>query len=138
MGQASERGIDLDTQCPLCDEEIETPLHAVRDCPHASSLFQGANLPLFLAPTSVADWLLNRNAKVWEGDFQQASQIVPLTLGWLEEYKAALSSTRSGLAASLIPRWKKPPMGFVKLNVDAAFYQVSGHSGLGGVFRDHD
>ncbi|XP_024190158.1 uncharacterized protein LOC112194141 [Rosa chinensis] len=53
----SERGIDLDTQCPLCDEEVETPIHAVRDCPHAISLLQGANLPLVSSPTTVTDWL---------------------------------------------------------------------------------
>ncbi|XP_062020826.1 uncharacterized protein LOC133737239 [Rosa rugosa] len=46
--------------------------------------------------------------------------------------------SQSGLAARSVPKWKKPPMGFVKLNVDAAFDQASGHSGLGGVFREHD
>ncbi|XP_061999057.1 uncharacterized protein LOC133716362 [Rosa rugosa] len=80
----------------------------------------------------------NRNAKVWEGDFKQVSQLVPMTLGWLEEYKVAHITPKSGLAARTPPKWKKPPVGFIKLNVDAAFDQTSCRAaGLGGVFRDH-
>lgn len=34
-------------------------------------------------------------------------------------------------------KWKPPPLGFVKLNVDASFNLVSGEAGLNtGVFRD--
>ncbi|XP_062013785.1 uncharacterized protein LOC133730151 [Rosa rugosa] len=158
-GRLSERGVDIDTQCPLCDEEVETPLHATRDCPHATSLIHGANISLVSAPSTVADWLTvvsatyphhfasslmilwatwrNRNAKVWGGDFKQASEIVPMSLGWLAEFKAARITTPLGLATRAVPKWSKPPVGFVKLNVDVAFDQTLCRTGLGGVFRDH-
>ncbi|KAL6175960.1 hypothetical protein ACLB2K_052598 [Fragaria x ananassa] len=35
-------------------------------------------------------------------------------------------------------RWSKPSVGFVKLNIDAAFDPNSGKAGLGRVFCDHD
>ncbi|XP_024178589.1 uncharacterized protein LOC112184556 [Rosa chinensis] len=155
----SERGIDLDTQCPLCDEDVETLIHAVRDCPHAASLIEGANLPLVSAPTNVADWLVtvhnltpqnfapslmilwatwrNRNAKVWDGDFKQAFEVVPMTLGWWKDYKAAHVATQSVSGIRVMPKWTKPPVGYVKMNVDAAFDETSRCIGLGGVFRDH-
>lgn len=36
----------------------------------------------------------------------------------------------------LSQKWQKPPVGFVKLNVDAAFHHSTAVAGLGGVFRD--
>ena len=35
-------------------------------------------------------------------------------------------------------KWKKPCVGFLKLNVDAGFQVTDGSTGLGGVFRDHE
>ncbi|XP_062013892.1 uncharacterized protein LOC133730283 [Rosa rugosa] len=77
----------------------------------------------------------NRNAKVWDGDVKPAFEVVPITLGWWEEYKAVHASIKE-------PRpvrhelWTKPPVGLVKLNVDAAFDNVTGCTGVGGIFRD--
>ncbi|KAL6200741.1 hypothetical protein ACLB2K_030522 [Fragaria x ananassa] len=55
----SQRGIDIDidTHCPLCDEEVETPIHALRDCAHAETFLQLAHVPVQLAGTNVFDWL---------------------------------------------------------------------------------
>lgn len=38
----SERGLDIDTQCSLCDEEVESPLHALCDCLIASEVLTSA------------------------------------------------------------------------------------------------
>ncbi|XP_062028441.1 uncharacterized protein LOC133744326 [Rosa rugosa] len=120
----SERGIDIDTQCPFCDEEIESPLHA--------------------SPTTFATLLMviwatshNRNAKVWGDAAKLASEVVPLTLGWWEEFKVAHSSSRLASPIQNV-RWNKPPIGMIKLNVDAAFSNVCGSVGVGGVFRDFE
>ncbi|KAL6196682.1 hypothetical protein ACLB2K_032296 [Fragaria x ananassa] len=112
----SERGVDVDTQCPFCEEEVESPIHAMRDCSHATECLQLAQVPLLPNTISVYDW----NQKVWEGEVKQASEIVSLALGWWEDYKMARSSLNEPRII-FRSRWKKPSVGFVKLNVDVAF-----------------
>ncbi|XP_024171849.1 uncharacterized protein LOC112177834 [Rosa chinensis] len=77
----------------------------------------------------------NRNAKVWDGDVKLASKVVPIILGWWEEYRAvhALAKVPRPVTHEL---WKKPPVGLVKLYVDVAFDNVTGCTGVGGIFRD--
>lgn len=41
-----ERGIDIDTHCPLCDEEVESPLHALCECSTASEVLLNAHVAL--------------------------------------------------------------------------------------------
>ncbi|KAL6201366.1 hypothetical protein ACLB2K_025080 [Fragaria x ananassa] len=154
----SERGVDIDTQCPFCEEEVESPIHALRDCSHATECVQLAQVPLLPNTTSVYDWLVsalsvptifpillmllwaiwrNRNQKVWKGEVKQASEIVSLALVWWEDYKKARSSLNERRIV-FRSRWTKPSVGFVKLNVDAVFDPNSGRTGLGGVFCDHE
>ncbi|KAL6218275.1 hypothetical protein ACLB2K_011490 [Fragaria x ananassa] len=129
----SERGVYIDTQCPFCEEEVESPIHTLRDCSHASECLQLAQVPSLPNTTSVYDW----NQKVWEGEVKHASEIVSLALGWWEDYKKARSSLNAPRII-LRSRWTKPSVEFVKLNVDAAFDPNSGRTWLGGVFRDHE
>jgi hypothetical protein len=157
----SERGIDIDTHCPLCEEEVESPLHALRDCSVASealSIAQFAPLSVVTQQSSVHEWLLfqvshlskrsfsallmliwaiwrNRNSMVWDALSKPAVEFVPLTLGWWEEFRI-VHATPTKLPRSHSQKWKKPGLGFIKLNVDASFHQASGTAGLGGVFRD--
>ncbi|KAK9932942.1 hypothetical protein M0R45_020161 [Rubus argutus] len=157
----SERGIDIDTQCPLCDEEVETPVHALRDCRIASEVLSIAHLalvPLASQYSSVQAWLpdrfrhlskesfsillmllwaiwRNRNSQVWDEVSQSAAVIVPITLGWWEEFRSAHVSSHAP-RQPILQKWKKPSAGFVKLNVDASFNLASRRAGLGGVFRD--
>lgn len=59
----SERGIDVDTQCPLCDEEVTTPLHALQDCKTIFEVLTQASIALLpsASPTShVQQWLLDQ------------------------------------------------------------------------------
>ncbi|KAL6209658.1 hypothetical protein ACLB2K_020598 [Fragaria x ananassa] len=53
----SERGVDIDTQCPFCEEEVESSIHALRDCNHAVECFTLAQIPP-LPSTTVYDWLV--------------------------------------------------------------------------------
>ncbi|XP_024179300.1 uncharacterized protein LOC112185289 [Rosa chinensis] len=55
----------------------------------------------------------------------------------VEEFKVAHSSSRLASPIQNV-RWKKPPIGMIKLNVDAAFSTVDGSIGVGGVFRDFE
>ena len=62
---------------------------------------------------------------------------MPSILGWWLDYKKAHSTTRVPRPL-MRERWKKPSMGFIKLNTDAAFQVSDGSTGLGGIFRDHE
>ncbi|KAL6141665.1 hypothetical protein ACLB2K_059953 [Fragaria x ananassa] len=78
----------------------------------------------------------NRNIKVWENEAKQASEVVPITLRWWEEFKVAHSSKRLPRQPSSEAHWQRPTIGYVKLNVDASFHHPDNTTGLGGVFRD--
>lgn len=59
----------------------------------------------------------------------------------VEEYKSCWSPT----ILSKVPRniellvsWKKPPLGWIKINVDGARDRSSGTIGAGGIARDHN
>ncbi|XP_024178154.1 uncharacterized protein LOC112184104 [Rosa chinensis] len=156
----SERGIDIDTQCPFCDEEVESPIHALRDCPHAVSILQVANIPTLTNASCVANWLIaiytlapaafspllmliwatwrNRNSRIWEEDCKSAHELVPLTLGWWNDYKAAHVHPVRDNGLRVLHKWCKHSFGFIKLNVDAAFNMDTGLAGLGGIFLDHE
>ncbi|KAL6176865.1 hypothetical protein ACLB2K_053497 [Fragaria x ananassa] len=112
----SERGVDIDNQCSFCEEEVESPIHVLRDCSHATKCLQLAQVPLMPNTTSVYDW----NKKVWEGEVKQASEIVSLALSWWEDFKKARSFVMEPMIV-FRSRWSKPSIGFVKLNIDAAF-----------------
>lgn len=59
-GRLSERGIDIDTQCPLCDHEVETQLRALHDCMVAFEALNIMPLALFQSTNqqaNVQSWL---------------------------------------------------------------------------------
>jgi hypothetical protein len=77
----------------------------------------------------------NRNSTVWDEVSKSASDIVPVTMGWWEEFLSVHTSSHVPQQPRM-HKWKPPPLGLVKLNVDASFNLISGGAGLGGVFRD--
>lgn len=161
QSRLSERGIDIDTQCPLYEEEVESPLHVMRDYSIASealSIAQLASLPVANQQSSVHEWLLyqgshlskssfsallmliwvicrNRNSMVCDALSKPVVEFVPLTLGWWEEFRA-VHATPSRPLWPHSQKWKNPALGFIKLNVDAYFHQASSMDGMGGVFKD--
>nr|XP_011465871.1 PREDICTED: uncharacterized protein LOC105351944 [Fragaria vesca subsp. vesca] len=152
----SERGIDIDTQSPSCEEEVESPIHTLSDCDHATSFLQVAAILQMQQASSVYDWLVayssihqnsfdtlmmimwaiwrNRNAKVWENVVKQASEVVPITLGWWEEFKATHSSTRLPRQPS-VAHWQRPPTDCQVL-VDAVHTGSLDGSELGFLLHD--
>ena len=155
----SERGVDIDTQCSFYVEDVESPIHALRDCVHAASFLQVAQVPYVPSATNVHDWLVhslsyapasfntmlislwaiwrNRNDQVWNDDAKSAEQLIPSTLAWWEEFKKANLPLKSPRSAPHL-KWQPPPLGYIKLNVDDAFNIGDGSTGIGGIFRDHE
>ncbi|KAL6124860.1 hypothetical protein ACLB2K_077368 [Fragaria x ananassa] len=84
----------------------------------------------------VAIWR-NRNDQVWNDDAESAEQLIPSTLAWWEEFKKANLPLKSPQSAPHL-KWQPPPLGYIKLNVDAAFNIGDGCAGIGGIFRDHE
>ena len=58
----SKRGINIDTQCPFFEKEVESPLHTLRDCVHAVSFHKLAGVPSANQDSSIHDWLVNSAA----------------------------------------------------------------------------
>jgi hypothetical protein len=53
----------------------------------------------------------------------------------MENNQKQFSTDRINCLQSASERWKKPPMGWVKLNTDASFCHKSGAGGAGAVAR---
>ncbi|XP_004289505.1 PREDICTED: uncharacterized protein LOC101302121 [Fragaria vesca subsp. vesca] len=66
-----------------------------------------------------------------------ADEIVPITLGWWEDYKSAWLTSRTKPPTQVNIKWSRPPPGCVKLNVDVAFDLHTGATKIDGVFRDY-
>lgn len=109
----SERGVNLDTSCPMCDEVVETLKYALRDCTVATEALHILSLPMAISanPSSeIHSWLLhqvsvlsktdfakllmiiwsiwcNRNARIWGDVYKSSSDFVPVTLAYWAEYR---------------------------------------------------
>jgi hypothetical protein len=87
----------------------------------------------------------NRNNKVWNDDSLHARQIGDhaarywyewaATQGLLLEQEQPLSNA-AATAAPFATNWQQPPIGYLKCNVDASFYNLAGSTGWGWILRD--
>ncbi|KAE8717060.1 hypothetical protein F3Y22_tig00110065pilonHSYRG00307 [Hibiscus syriacus] len=93
-------------------------------------VFEGGKLDqlelFFLARVRLASWFL---AKYKDISIPKDSLIYDPSLG-------DLHSSCNFMKSSVLP-WLPPPIGFIKLNVDAATTSDWLKSGLGGILRDH-
>jgi ribonuclease HI len=87
----------------------------------------------------------NRNNKVWNNDSLHARQIGDhaarfwcewaATRGLLHDHEQPLSSAAAP-AEQHATTWQQPPLGYLKCNVDASFYNLAGSTGWGWILRD--
>jgi hypothetical protein len=106
-------------------------------CRHESSTLAGKFATLL--------WFAwqNRNNKVWKDDSLQARQIGNQAVKFWHEWASingllhdrdqpVLNATATQATAG----WQQPPLGYLKCNVDASFYNLAGSTGWGWVLRD--
>ncbi|KAF5475772.1 hypothetical protein F2P56_007542 [Juglans regia] len=78
-----------------------------------------------------------RNKLIFEVFFQQPTQLASQSKILLEEFKAAHDRPITDIRGTQVMNWTPPPTGFLKINWDAAIFEVKGRIGLGIVVRDH-
>ncbi|MQM07655.1 hypothetical protein Taro_040496 [Colocasia esculenta] len=62
-----------------------------------------------------------------------------LSQPWLRALRQnGYTHEHSKITAPTVVKWKHPPTGRLKLNIDGAFKSVTGEAGGGGILRDHE
>jgi hypothetical protein len=85
-----------------------------------------------------------RNDFVFNGEFRPPEKLVQVARLQMEQYDQATAPKNieeliMGNNCNRIQvRWKKPPVGVVKLNWDAAVDERTGNVGLGAIARDYE
>jgi ribonuclease HI len=94
---------------------------------------------------AVIIWFLwqHRNNKVWSESIATAYQIGMQAYSywqqWAESngmFQELQQSARQNTADSSMLQWQQPPIGTLKCNVDASFYNLAGATGWGWILRD--
>ncbi|XVF61968.1 hypothetical protein PTKIN_Ptkin08bG0178100 [Pterospermum kingtungense] len=82
----------------------------------------------------------HRNDMVWKGEDQGVSAVIYNVVGflydWLNARRSLEFQSARAVESSICERWHCPPAGFVKCNVDAAFFATERCTGFGMVLRD--
>lgn len=81
-----------------------------------------------------------RNGKCWENKHTWPSHIIQGAMHFLHEWTTYNQLPPLALTPALVPDeavlWKKPALGYFKVNVDAALNSATGRVGLGWIIRD--
>lgn len=83
---------------------------------------------------------MRRNDLLHEGVFLHPKEVVTRASMSLQEYTQAqnwVPHTRPSGGAECMINWRPPPLGWLKVNWDAAVDKSNGRIGLGVVIRDH-
>jgi ribonuclease HI len=160
-----KRRIVLDPICSLCGVEEETIGHALWGCPAAKavwSLCPGRIQKRSFESdefTKIVEYIMGcldipeveffmvvarqiwfrRNAFIFSSPLPSVSSLVKSASESLQAFQGANSSSfpLTFVTPSIVPHWCAPPIGFVKLNWDAAWDGVRNRMGIGIVVRNH-
>ncbi|XP_062114673.1 uncharacterized protein LOC133825790 [Humulus lupulus] len=164
--QLHMRHIGVDLKCPLCQSDSETTVHSLVSCtsvwPCWSRLEFRVTPP---ASESFATWLRanldgknedqrakifmlcwavwqRRNERVWRNKRGLIYGILLMADTTLQAWSQAQDRDVAPLPNLLTPAdgraiWCKPPLGSLKLNVDAAFFSEAATHSFAGIVRDH-
>ncbi|XP_075671161.1 uncharacterized protein LOC142640761 [Castanea sativa] len=123
------RGICLDVICPLCLQQPETIMHALRDC----------QLPWkFVFLFAIWSIWLKRNLLVFQNKSAHHSLIPEILSKSSEFFHCTLSPRNAPRMTTKFIKWEKPASGWVKLNTDGSALGNLGIAGCGGLVRDKD
>ncbi|KAH9730036.1 reverse transcriptase domain-containing protein [Citrus sinensis] len=157
------RKVEVSPICPICNAENESVLHCLVECLFAQSCWVLSSIGTFGSCSSLFDWFeqvftrcckddcnlavmlcwrlwFNWNDKVWNNHGSQAQSLVNAAGHCLFQWQEA--KRRTFTIAEDIPLghgsmcWGKPPVGWLKCNVDAGVSRSQGRVSFGGVIRD--
>ncbi|XP_021726822.1 uncharacterized protein LOC110693947 [Chenopodium quinoa] len=160
----ARRGMEVDTRCLICGDEIESTLHMVAKCEEARLIWYTSPLRLKAENydgSNFREWCLSvhktcKDLSWWSLFWSIAWGIWLRRNGWTFSKKLMVVQEVIGRAASLIGEfnlakevssinppamvldatWKPPPLGMIKVNSDAA--KISNSAvGFGGVMCDN-
>ncbi|XP_073119607.1 uncharacterized protein [Henckelia pumila] len=157
------RRIDVQEWCPFCNHDPESDIHVLVRCSFARNVWCLTSIgSLVNAATSFRDWwtflstnhsssdiesaamiLWNiwnaRNDVVWNGFSKSPTLVYQSAVEVHHQWLLANQSIGSSPSASLRQpnsSWTKPPINFVKCNVDAAVFKDPPRMGYGCIIRD--
>lgn len=161
-----DRGVEVSGICPLCNSNLENTWHLMVTCNISKQCWQQINVwglieqsmervksfpELFWylleqleckkrSLVAMVMWGLwkARNDKVWEEKNTLAADIIhksrSVLFDWIQANNRYLGKPQTDTRG--IIRWTHPPAGFVKCNIDAAFFQQQRCFGDGMCLRD--
>ncbi|KAK8613114.1 hypothetical protein V6N13_104435 [Hibiscus sabdariffa] len=149
--------------CPLCGVGLEDVLHVLRDCPDSFAALRKAGFAASLLSADWAtsvDWLgfaasslslssfalflsilwglwRRRNTWVHERSLYPLHLVVEDAVSLCHDYASASAPSQvPPAAADPPPRWRPPPAGSVKVNVDGAFLPSARLGAIGVIARN--
>lgn len=154
-----KRGLASSSSCQRCSCSVEDILHVLRDCPHAREVWYSSGMTFassFFTHQSPAQWVLEniqsdmeclflagvwwlwcwRNQTVMGDDDWEVRQAISEVLLSAHDYARFINPRKSLDAAGLpVYKWKRPPAGVLKLNVDGSCKLTSSAMFTGGLIR---
>ncbi|KAL8094027.1 hypothetical protein AgCh_035785 [Apium graveolens] len=162
----SHKGVQLNNTCPFCDLETETTEHLFFDCQFAKSCWSEEGMSMSTpGDQSVSTWLLSllsnvskevltkvvailwgiwffRNKKIWENKVVTARMVVNWGKTRISDRFHAKKQVqdvgvRISSKSNQMYKWKRPEVGNLKLNVDAAVPTDGQGFSIGMLIRDN-
>ncbi|GMN74812.1 hypothetical protein TIFTF001_052466, partial [Ficus carica] len=161
MVSLRSRGIECDVVCPRCQAVLESPSHAIFDCPFSymvwkksrfwkvlenkrampfADFLRSLSLEISLDDLALVCWLAwklwcERNKVVHGGEAGDPQTVFDLSIASFGEWQALNRSPPQPSAVGSNV-WSPPQPGCFKLNIDASVIPGSDHIGIGAVIRD--
>ncbi|XP_075645753.1 uncharacterized protein LOC142616881 [Castanea sativa] len=133
MENLSHRGITCSCFCPICDKAFETVAHALFHCDHAKltwALWSGCPVDLSCPTCDPVDIILDITKRGTSHDLE-----IFFATAWSIWWNRCLFLPPTAPFPPTI-KWKAPPPGFCKINVDGATSNVGSKSCIGMIVRD--
>ncbi|GMN27390.1 hypothetical protein TIFTF001_001625 [Ficus carica] len=139
MVSLRSRGIECDVVCPRCQAVLESPSHAIFDCPLSYMVWKKSRFWKVLENKRAMPFadFLRRIRLFTGGEAGDPQTIFDLSIASFGEWQA-LNRSPSQPSAVGSNVWSPPQPGYFKLNIDASVIPGSDHIGIGAVIRDEE